>query len=213
MSADTTVPRRATQAERRAATRGRVIDAAMTALVEDGYAAVTTRAVAERAGVAQSTVMHHFGTREDLLTEAMSLVGVRIIEEIVDEITAGIDRTPSDRPELEDVLDLLWQGFQSPKGLAVSNLWVAAWTAPELVEVVQRLEQSVTAVIVDAAARLTPVEADDPGLRGYVEGALAMMRGLIVLLPFTSADDLAARWAAIRPLMVRAAPEASLPRD
>ncbi|MEV4422386.1 helix-turn-helix domain-containing protein [Patulibacter sp. NPDC049589] len=195
-----TTPRRPTQAERRAATRARVLDAAMAGLVDDGYATLTTRAVAERAGVAQSTVMHHFGTREELLSEAMSLIGVRLIEEVLADAQRE-PRGPLDRAEL---LDGLWARYKSPAGLAIGNLWIAAWNAPELAGVIRQLEERVTDAIVAAAEHLAP-EAADPGLRAFVDGTQAMMRGLVVLVPITGVDDVDARWETIRPLMLRAA--------
>ena len=44
---------RRTHAERRETTRLALLDAAVACLIEDGYAALTTRKVAERAGVSQ----------------------------------------------------------------------------------------------------------------------------------------------------------------
>src|SRR4051794_41975371 len=66
------------RAQQRDATRLAIVDATIDCLVEDGYAALTTRRVAERAKVAQSTVMHHFDTRETLLVEAVTGVALRL---------------------------------------------------------------------------------------------------------------------------------------
>lgn len=50
--------------------RDRLLDAAMEIGGREGLRAVTYRAVAARAGVAHGLVRHHFGSREQLLTEA-----------------------------------------------------------------------------------------------------------------------------------------------
>ena len=71
-------PARITRAQQRAATRQAIIDATIDCLVEDGYATLTTRRVADRVGIAQSTVMHHFETREALLVEAVSDLALRL---------------------------------------------------------------------------------------------------------------------------------------
>jgi AcrR family transcriptional regulator len=50
-----------------AATRFLLMDATETVMREEGYAAVTSRRVAERAGVNQQTVYYYFETMDDLL--------------------------------------------------------------------------------------------------------------------------------------------------
>jgi AcrR family transcriptional regulator len=62
MNPSTPVQRR-TQAERRESTRTALLDAAVECLIDEGYAAVTTRGVAERAGVSQGAQQHHFDGR------------------------------------------------------------------------------------------------------------------------------------------------------
>ena len=77
LSATGTRPRR-TQAERRAATRAALLQAAIDTLVEEGYAAMTTRRVAERAGVSQGTQMHYFPTKTAFVGEALRHLAERI---------------------------------------------------------------------------------------------------------------------------------------
>ncbi|PYC77194.1 TetR family transcriptional regulator [Streptomyces tateyamensis] len=52
---------------RGAAARAQVLAAAAELFTRDGYAATTTRAVAERAGLRQGTLYHHFAAKEDIL--------------------------------------------------------------------------------------------------------------------------------------------------
>jgi AcrR family transcriptional regulator len=47
-------------------TRSLLLDAAQALMVEEGYAAVTTRQVAARAGVNKALVYYYFGTMDDL---------------------------------------------------------------------------------------------------------------------------------------------------
>lgn len=54
-----------------AATRDRILDAAALLVGERGWDAVTTRSVAERAGVNQALIHYHFGSMEVLLREAV----------------------------------------------------------------------------------------------------------------------------------------------
>ena len=71
-TADTTPasrPRRS-QAERSAATREALLDAAIDCLYEHGYSRTTTAMVAERAGLSRGAHLHHFQTRDALVAAA-----------------------------------------------------------------------------------------------------------------------------------------------
>ncbi|MFD7441192.1 TetR/AcrR family transcriptional regulator [Streptomyces sp. NPDC059909] len=51
--------------------REELLEAAAELFTTRGYAATTTRAVAERAGMRQATMYHYFGGKEDLLAELL----------------------------------------------------------------------------------------------------------------------------------------------
>lgn len=55
---------------RSSATRQRLLDAAAQLIAEVGWGRVTTRAVAERAGLPHGAVSYHFRGKQELLTEA-----------------------------------------------------------------------------------------------------------------------------------------------
>ena len=62
------------------ATRKALLDAAEELLISKGLAAITTRKVAEQAGVNQALVHYHFGTIEELLLAALERVSVQVKE-------------------------------------------------------------------------------------------------------------------------------------
>jgi AcrR family transcriptional regulator len=62
------------------ATRDRIVDAARSLLIEEGHAATSTRAVADRAGVRLSLVHYHFGGRQGLLIEVLEREDAALIE-------------------------------------------------------------------------------------------------------------------------------------
>jgi AcrR family transcriptional regulator len=62
------------------ATRRALLDAAEELLISKGVAAITTRKVAEQAGVNQALVHYHFGTIEELLLAALERVSVQVKE-------------------------------------------------------------------------------------------------------------------------------------
>ncbi|MBS2964633.1 TetR/AcrR family transcriptional regulator [Actinocrinis puniceicyclus] len=62
--------RRPSTAEQGVATRRALLDAAAALVAESGWCAVTTRAIAARAGVPHGAVSYHFAGKEELLREA-----------------------------------------------------------------------------------------------------------------------------------------------
>jgi AcrR family transcriptional regulator len=194
--------RRQTRAEQRAATRQAIIDATIDCLVEEGYSALTTRRVAERAGIAQSTVMHHFETREALLVDAVTQVALRLAEQALNTIDFAALRTPEHR---EAVLDEAWVEFTSPQALAAAQLWAAVWSEPELTPVLRELEERLTGIIVNIARTLFPELSDDPRLTALLDAAVSLIRGLVLAIPVWGRDAVTIRWQAIKPMILDSA--------
>jgi AcrR family transcriptional regulator len=190
-----------TRAQQRAMTRQTILEATVQCLVDDGYATLTTRRVARRAGVAQSTVMHHFETREALLIEAVTHVALRLAERALDRIDLSGLRTPERR---EAVLDEAWVEFSSPQALAASQLWAAVWSEPELAPVLRTLEQRLTAIIVDTAQALFPELSDEPTLPALLDASVSLIRGLVLAIPVWGSEAIDARWKAIKPIILDA---------
>jgi len=71
-------------------TRVQILAAARDALAENGAAATTTRAIAERAGVQLSLVHYHFGGKQQLLAAVLDLENERLLER-QRELFAGPD--------------------------------------------------------------------------------------------------------------------------
>lgn len=68
---------RRTQAERRAETERRVLDATMAIIASSGVRAVTMAAVGEAAGYSRGIVNHQFGTRQGLMAAVAETVQSR----------------------------------------------------------------------------------------------------------------------------------------
>ncbi len=192
-----------TRAEQREATRIAIVEATAACLVEDGYAALTTRRVAERADVAQSTVMHHFETREALLIEAVTHLALRLSDRALESIDLAALGEPSHR---EAVLDEAWREFTSPQALAAAQLWMAAWSEPELTGPLRELEERIGAIIATTAKALFPNLEDerDERLAALLDASVSIIRGLILVLPVWGREAVDARWAAIKPLLLEA---------
>ena len=192
--------RRLTRAEQRAATRTAILEAAAACLVEDGYAALTTRRIAERADVAQSTLMHHFPTREALLIEAVSHLALQVADHALDDLDLSDIRDPVKR---EAILDRIWQEFTSPQALAGAQRWFAAGSEPELAAQLRDLEKRLLAMMMAMTASVAPDLVDDPEFPALSDTGLSLIRGLVMAIPVWGRDAVAARWQAIRPVLHR----------
>lgn len=84
---------RGPHAERTAAMRQRLIEAAIACLYELGYAATTFQVVTDRAEVSRGAILHHFPTKVDLMVavaEYAALYQNRVIRERLADTPAGM---------------------------------------------------------------------------------------------------------------------------
>lgn len=91
-------------------TRTALLDAAVQLIVEEGWGAVTTRKMAERAGVRPGVVHYHFGSVTDLL------------------VTASLDAL---KRELEHMLDMFEDAHDTSAGLGDMLKTVATYSADD----------------------------------------------------------------------------------
>jgi AcrR family transcriptional regulator len=193
-------PRR-TQAERRATTRTALLDAALASLVEDGYANITTRRIAERAGVSQGTQQHYFATKADFVVEAMRYATAQIAQDAGERIDPA-DLQDPDRHEA--LLDELWRVHQSLAFKAALELWIAARTDAELRRQMRAFELEVTKTMRATAKRLLPDDEHRATSIELMDLAMAAVRGFAILEPVVPAAALGRRWAVARGHIARA---------
>jgi AcrR family transcriptional regulator len=203
MKPRTVIPR-PTRAQQREATRSALIDATIEVLVDEGYRGLTTRRIADRAGVAQSTLMHHFETREALITEAIPRIAMGLASDALGQIDLAALRDPKHR---EAVLDAVWREFTSPQALAAATLWAAAWSEPELAMTLREVEQRLNPIISATAGALLPDLPSDPRFPALIDASISLIRGLVNAIPVSGRTEVEARWATIKPLILDAAAE------
>lgn len=127
---------RRTQAERRAATQGALLDATLSCLVDLGHGGTTTTEICRRAGVSQGALFRHWDTKADLLVASVEVLFDRLYDAIRDrmaEVAVADDRVAAG-------VHALWELFQRPDLLAALELYVAARTDDELRAALVRLE-------------------------------------------------------------------------
>jgi AcrR family transcriptional regulator len=186
---------RRTQAERRATTRTALLDAALACLIEEGYTSLTTRNVAERAGVSQGTQMHYFPTRAAFVAEAVRHVAFKLAAELREQDTL---HPRSDRRRLELMLDRTWEIHTGPVFQATMELWVAARTDPEIHEAMGELGRDVSRMIATGASEMFPELMARPRAGEVLDMGLAIMRGLAVLRFTGDHADVERRWRRAR---------------
>lgn len=164
----------ATQAERRASTRGRLLEAAMASLVEDGYVGFTTSDVVRRSGCSRGALFDHFPSKDALLAAT--------IEHLFDELRADYqERFARLRPKqrtLPHALRLLRDLFDDVRLLAAYELYGAARTSPELRAALEPVVTRHNQAIYELAAELPLGDTDPEQLRPAVALAVYAYQGL-----------------------------------
>ncbi len=176
------MPRRS-DTERRTA----LLDALIDAFATGGIGARSLRDVAEAVGTSHRMLLHHFGSREELL--------LAIVEEVERRQTAMLDDLP---PDAGDAFAAVWADLRRPEQRPLERLFFECYA-----RAVQG-EAPFTRMLPSAVERW--LVAADEATGGTVEAArarlaLAVTRGLLLDLVATDddaeVDAAAARFAAL----------------
>lgn len=194
MSTTSTRARR-TQEERRAATRGALLDAAIACLVEYGYEGTTTGRVCERAGVSRGAHQHHFGTRPALVAAALEELAMRRLDAIRGEVAS----LPPGEERIEQALDAIWGWFTGPLFQASIDLAAAARTDEELGASLAPVEARLSQGTLLCCREMLAGGANDRSRDQLIQMTLGTVRGL-ALLPILHPGNRSAakQWAFAR---------------
>ena len=166
--------------------RPQILAAAAELLTEEGLSAVRVADVAERAGTSATSVIYYFGTKADLVEQAIEQADDAFYEELlahVKGLDSGIDRLAWLFVSASTIDWLLWM-----------DLWVYSRRHPELLEAHKRFDRRHRAVIADAITHgqargeFRPVDAGDASVR-----IASLMRGLAVHVALGEYDVTAER--------------------
>jgi AcrR family transcriptional regulator len=128
-------------------TRRRIIDAARVRLLADGYAGLSTRKVAEEAGVPLSQLHYHFGSKGGLILALFEM-------ENEQRLARQTRMYAEDRPlwqRYEQACDFLEDDLESGYVRVLQELVAAGWSNPELGAAVRELLGGWTALLVEVA--------------------------------------------------------------
>jgi AcrR family transcriptional regulator len=186
-----TAPARSARAPqaRSVATRARLLDAAIEALVAHGYAGLTTTEVCRRARLSQGALFKHFETKAGLV----GATAERLFQALIDDFRRafGGGAAPGDR--LAAVLRQLARSFRQPRLLAALELYTAARTDAVLRAQLAPVLVHHHANLLREARELFPAAAAaNPDFGSIVDTAITALQG-DALARLVREDDAASR--------------------
>lgn len=174
---------RGSHAERSAAMRQRLVEAAIACLHRVGYAATTVQLVMEEAGVSRGAMLHHFPTKVDLIVavaEAAAAHQNRHVRRRLGAIPPGIDRYLA-------ITEATWEAMREPPAIALIEIIIASRSDPALGErfpaIAAEFEASQREGVWEMAQALGVRDQD--AIERMVRLHRAAMRGLAIEMLFT----------------------------
>lgn len=169
------------QQERTRAVRRRILDAAVTVLVDEGYAQATTLRIQEEAGVTRGRLLHHFPSRNELLLAAAHHLATERMSETAVHIEWPTD--PGER--IDAAVDRIATSYGQPFYWAATELWVAARCREELRDELLPAEQALGALIRASTAEFFGPELAAHPLYPHVRDMLhTSLRGITLTTSF-----------------------------
>ncbi|MCP3058823.1 TetR/AcrR family transcriptional regulator [Myxococcus sp. K38C18041901] len=158
----------------------RILDAAMEVLVEEGYAGLALRGVAQRAGLSLGNLQYYFPTKQDVVRALLSRyleAAIRHVRERMD----GAGAHPDQR--LRHALDAILEDQESPRHFQLfAELWALAARDPMVAEALGVFYAGYREGLVELLQPLTPAltparrERRAALLMAFFEG-LSLFRG------------------------------------
>jgi AcrR family transcriptional regulator len=128
-------------------TRRRILDAARVRMLADGYAGLSTRKVAEEAGVPLSQLHYHFGSKGGLILALFAM-------ENEERLTRQTHMYAEDRPlwqRYEQACDFLEDDLESGYVRVLQELVAAGWSNAEIGAAVRELLGGWIALLAEVA--------------------------------------------------------------
>lgn len=165
-----------------------ILKAAKAALLEVGYAGLSTRKIAETAAVPLSQIHYHFGSRHNLVLALLEQENQRLLER-----QAGVYE--SDMPlwkQWEQAVDYLEDDLASGYVRLLQEMMAAGWSDPEIGAAVRRLLKDWFDLLTETAARAAERIG---GLGPFTPDEIAVLAGMpflgiesMILLGFEESD-------------------------
>jgi AcrR family transcriptional regulator len=173
----------ASRAERRqqatADTRSSILDAARATLLAVGYANLSTRAVAETAGVPLSQIHYHFGSKQQLILAVLGAENERLLDRQASMFSGP---EPLWR-QWELACDYLDEDLESGYVRVLQEMIAAGWSDPEVAAAVRGYMGGWFGILRDVATRAAERLG---GLGPFTPAEVATLMGM----PFMGAEEM-----------------------
>jgi len=151
-------------------TAERILQAARTVLLADGYAVLSTRKVATEAGVPLSQVHYHFGSKGGLVLALLEAEDQR-------RLSRQVDMYAADAPlwqRYEQACDFLEDDLESGYVRVLQEMIAAGWSNSEIAAKVRAMQQGWYDLLTDVA---TEAQARYGSLGPFTPAELAALIG------------------------------------
>lgn len=166
-------------------TRASILTAAKEALLEVGYARLSTRRIADAAGVPLSQIHYHFGSKSNLVLEVLEEENRRLLQR--QEMMYGQEMPLWKR--WEQACDFLEDDLESGYVRVLQEMTAAGWSDEEVAAAVREDLQRWFALLEDvageAAARMGGLGPFTPAEVSVLAGAPFLGIETLMLLGFT----------------------------
>jgi AcrR family transcriptional regulator len=131
-------------------TRSQILDAARRCLLDGGYASLSTRRIAEAAGVGLGHIHYHFGSKRALLLAVLAEENGRLLERQSRMYGEGVPLWK----QWEQACDFLDDDLRSGYVRVLQEMTAAGWSDPEVAEAVRSFLQSWYELLTEVAERV-----------------------------------------------------------
>lgn len=177
----TAKPQRIPNAQRSEATKAVLAEATISAIATHGYLGASTTRIAEIAGLTRGAQKHHFRTKADLVTHAMTELQQHLLDDALGTIESA------SQLDVDAALQLLWSSLTADLYIAAVELRMAARIDADLRERLIPTEREIGRKIrelliraLDDGTRSVETVAEVGELAIMVLRDMAMQRMLIV---------------------------------
>ena len=172
----TAIAARRTQAERRASSRAKLVDAALRCLADRGYAGASLPEIVRQAGMSNGALWRHFPSKAELLAAASMEAERRLLAS-----TPAAPSASSVGERIDAVIDQVARWSEQPAMFAILELLVASRTDDELRRELRADDERAAALFVGEIQRLLgPDLAAHPHFRANVRQLGLMLYGIAV---------------------------------
>lgn len=120
------------QQRKSAQTRIAILEAAIDCLEKHGYARTTTQLIAQVAEISRGAMLHHYATKQELISSVIDYTMYKRMEQFIARINA---LSEAERVRENAGIELYWESLLTREFTAYLELMLAARTDPELREI------------------------------------------------------------------------------